>query len=328
MKERIIKIVSISAVVAITIALIVIAWWYQSQEDKEQEELAFRSPTGLLMTDEGTLYVSDGGLHVVLTLSGIRADQVAGRILPQVGGSIPGAYSDGTAAEALFNEPSAMAEWLDGIVISDTGNNRLRFLKNGVVQTLAGTGVQGCENGNANDATFYKPKGLSVGEDGALYVADSGNGCIRRISENGSVETVLTGLNTPSGLCWDGGVLYIADAGLNQILCWDEETLTVLAGLASGVYPEDNAGFEDGEAENASFRAPQAVLAKDGTVYVADTGNSAVRKICDGKVETLASFDGTGGELWPAAPSDLAWVNGTLYVADSFAGIVFTVYTR
>ena len=290
-----------------------------------EEELAFRAPEGLLMGEDGTLYVADSGLHTILTLANGEADQVAGSTLPQVGGVIPGAYNDGAAQQALFNQPSGMTSWLGGIAISDTGNNRLRLLKDGAVQTLAGTGVQGCENGDANSATFYQPKGLAVGSDGALYVADSGNGTIRRVTTDGTVETVLSGLESPSGICWDGDILYIADAGAHAILSWNGEEVQVFAGQTQGETLDDNAGFADGSLEEAAFCAPSGVLARNGKVYVADTGNSAVRCISEGKVETLTSFQGTGGELWPAAPTGLAWAEGVLYVADPFAGIVFTL---
>lgn len=302
---------------------------YSGEESVEAastgEELVFRSPEGLLMGEDGTLYVADSGLHTILTLAGGEADRVAGSALPQVGGIIPGAYSDGSASQALFNGPTGMASWLGGIVISDTGNNRLRFLKEDTVQTLAGTGVPGCENGDANSATFNQPRGLAVGSDGALYVADSGNGNIRRVTQDGLVETVVSGLSCPSSICWEDDRLYIADTGAHTILCWDGEEVQVFAGQTQGETLEDNAGFADGSLDQAAFCAPSGILAREGKIYVADTGNSAVRCIAAGQVETLTSFQGTGGELWPAAPTGLAWANGILYVADPFAGIVFTL---
>lgn len=322
-KKKILAI--IIGLVALSAVAVVALLPRPSQTTTPKGTLAFRSPQGILMTEEGRLYVADSGLHTILELSEGEADRVAGSVLSQIGGIIPGAYGDGAAAESLFNQPSAMAEWLGGIVISDTGNDRLRLLKDGVVQTLAGTGVQGCENGDANNATFYNPQGLAVGGDGALYLADSGNGCIRKITTEGMVETVLSGLNSPYGICWDGDILYIADAGANQILSWDGQELKVAAGLTGGEKPEDNAGFADGPADQAAFSSPTAVLMQGDTLYVADTGNSAVRCIEKGEVKTLISFQGTGGELWPAAPSGLAWAEGVLYVADSFAGIVFTL---
>lgn len=313
----------IVGLVALSAAAMVVLLPQPSQPVETQGELPFRAPQGLLITEDGNLYVSDSGQHTILLLSEGQADRVAGSILPQVGGIVPGAYSDGTAEESLFNQPSAMVEWLGGIVISDTGNNCLRFLKDGTVQTLAGTGVQGCENGDTNSATFYHPQGLAVGPDGALYLADSGNGCIRKITDQGMVETVLWGLGAPYGISWSGDVLYIADAERNQILSWDGQEVTVYAGLTGGETTEENAGFADGPADQAAFCSPTAILAQGDTLYVADTGNSAVRCIEKGEVKTLASFQGTGGELWPASPAGLAWEKGKLYVADPFAGVVF-----
>lgn len=321
------KVLTALAAALLLLAAILAALWLWPRQAARGEELVFRAPEGLLLAQDGTLYVADSGLHTILTLADGHADQVAGHVLPQVGSVVPGAYNDGAAAQSLFNEPVAMALWLDGIVISDAGNDRLRFLSGGKVQTLAGTGEKGCEDGGVNDASFNEPRGLAVGPDGALYVADSGSGRVRRVTPGGSVETVLEGLEAPFGLCWDGGALYIADAGAHQILRWDGESLTVFAGRAQGVTAEDNAGFADGDAAEAAFCAPRAVLACDGVVYVADAGNSAVRRIRDGQVETLAAFEGTGGELWPAEPSGLALAGDTLYVADPFAGVVFALPT-
>lgn len=318
------------AIVLIAAAVLGVQYFLLESHDGPEEtvpgeELVFRSPEGLMMGEDGTLYVADSGLHTILTLAAGEADWVAGVALPQVGGIIPGAYSDGSATQALFNGPTGMVSWLGGIVISDTGNNRLRFLKDSTVQTLAGTGVQGCENGDVNSATFNQPRGLAVGSDGALYVADSGNGNIRRVTDDGMVETVVSGLSYPSDICWEGDRLYIADTGAHAILCWDGEQVQMFAGQTQGETLEDNAGFVDGNLDQAAFCAPSGVLVREGKIYVADTGNSAVRCIADGQVETLTSFQGTGGELWPAAPTGLAWADGILYVADPFAGIVFTL---
>ncbi len=122
------------AIVLIAAAVLGVQYFLLESHDGPEEtvpgeELVFRSPEGLMMGEDGTLYVADSGLHTILTLAAGEADRVAGVALPQVGGIIPGAYSDGSATQALFNGPTGMVSWLGGIVISDTGNNRLRFLK-------------------------------------------------------------------------------------------------------------------------------------------------------------------------------------------------------
>lgn len=166
-------------------------------------------------------------IRVRITLSGsteTKRTLVAGYTLPaDTHGKAAGGHRDGAWDEALFNLPFALAEWKDGIAVSDTGNHCIRFIEDETtVKTLAGTGTPGCQNGYTGEATFNEPKGLAVGNDGCLYVADSGNGVVRRISENGQVDTPITGLDTPTGLCSEEDALYITDVGTNQILCWKD----------------------------------------------------------------------------------------------------------
>lgn len=309
-------------VVCALLAAVAVSAVLMMQGDKR--EAVLRSPTGLLYGSDGNLYLTDQGENSILRMDGNDVKLIAGYMLPaDIYGNAAGGYGDGSWDEALFCNPFDLEEWGGGLAISDTGNNCIRLAgKDGIVRTLAGTTVQGCQNGMAYEATFYAPKGLAAGPDGCLYIADSGNGVIRRLQEDGQVDTAIGGLDTPVGLSWDGDVLYITDIGTNQILKYEEEELSVAAGAA---YADEERELLDGDAGTAVFSAPQGILARDGVLYVADTGFSAVRRIKDGQVETLSVFEGTGSNLWPASPTGLEWKDGTLYVADPYAGVVFKV---
>ena len=83
-------------------------------------------------------------------------------------------------------------------------------------------------------------------------------------------------------------------------------------------------GFADGRSSEAAFRNPQGIaVGEDGTIYVADTGNSAVRSIKDGSVKTLLVCG--GDSTWPVAPRALCLYQGGLVVADEFSGVIFTM---
>jgi sugar lactone lactonase YvrE len=156
-----------------------------------------------------------------------------------IAGSGASGMSDGPAAVATFLMPTGLARGADGtLYIADEAAQRIRALSGGVVRTLAGTGelvpnglsVQGgYRDGPALQAQFNRPTGLAVGPDGALYIADSKNGCIRKL-QNDEVSTVAgkcglprvsDGIDGPAAearfkdpraLVFDGdGNLYVAD---------------------------------------------------------------------------------------------------------------------
>lgn len=310
----------LSLIVLVVVTAIAVVLWVKYNG----KEAVLQSPAGMLYGSDGNLYLADQGENSILCMNDGEVKQIAGHMLPpDIYGNAVGGYGDGEWDKALFNSPFDLEEWGGGLAISDTGNHCIRLAgKDGKVRTLAGTTVQGCQNGMAYEATFNAPKGLAVGPEGSLYIADSGNGVIRRLSEDGEVDTVIGDLDVPVGLSWDGDVLYITDIGTNQILKYEDGEVSVAAGVE---YTDEERNLLDGDAEKAVFSAPQGVLAKDGVLYVADTGFSAVRRVKDGQVETLSVFQGTGSNLWPASPVGLEMKDGTLLVADSYAGVIFEV---
>ncbi len=294
-----------------------------------QTDRQFLAPSGVLLRQDGTLLVADGGLHNVSVLEQDGSFRLlAGRTLPSAAGGRPaGGHLDGDAQSALFRHPAALAEWGGGVVVSDRDNHCLRLIADGAVKTLAGDGTEGLRNGAAAQARFSMPLGLAAGGDGRLYIADSGNGCVRTLDKNGRTETYVSGLNEPAGLCWYGGALYISDVGTHQILRVEGGRATVFAGRSQADGSAYIGGFADGRAGDAEFCTPFALAAGDGVLYVADTGNSAIRQIRDGWVSTLACYSGSKDGLWPGSPVSLALDGETLYAADAFAGCVLRLDT-
>ncbi|PPU06487.1 NHL repeat-containing protein [Xanthomonas arboricola] len=202
------------------------------------------------------------------------------------------------------------------------------------LQWVAGSGVRGAVDGRAADARFADPYGLAIDPHGALYIADGGdNNRIRRLLDNGSVQTVAGGqegfadgvdaaaeFNTPSGIAFDtAGNLYIADTGNHAIRKRTPHgVVTTLAG-------DGSAGFRDGAAAQARFNGPIGVAVDaQGRVYVADTYNDRIRVIApDGQVSTLAGgalpgmADGVGDQARFDTPTDLKVdAHGVVWVAD------------
>ena len=198
-------------------------------------------------------------------------------------------------------------------------NNAVRLIRAENTQTVNGSTEEDLTVAELGVA-FSHPTGLAADGDGNLYVSDTFEGAVRRITPEGTVTTVVDGLIDPMGLCWKDGVLYIAETGANRIVKVTDGRLTVVAG--SG---ED--GFANGPAAQAAFSAPQGVaVGEDGTVYVSDTLNSAVRQIRGGVVSTLVRRNLDEPESFiPISPVGLVLYGDQLYVCDSFSRKVFVI---
>ena len=150
---------------------------------------------------------------------------------------------------------------------------------------------------------------------GNLYVSDTLQGTVMRITPKGEITTLASKLAEPLGLCWADGQLYVAECGGNRILRIDKNRrVSTVAGSGA-------AGSADGTASQAQFCGPKGVAVdRDGTVYVADTDSGAVRRVRDGQVTTILTRDPRDlTKLYPAAPTGLLIQGDTLYIADTFA---------
>lgn len=225
------------------------------------------------------------------------------------------------AANAHFSDPFGIAAAPDGtIYVADgVGAHRIyRITPAGVVAILAGS-EEGFDDGPGPSARFSAPSGLALGADGYLYVADTGNDAVRRISPDGTVSTIAgrdAGLNGPVGVAIDSrGRVIVADTYNDRIVALAADgALTTLAG--------GGLGFQDGA--DARFHTPCGVAVDaTGNIYVADTGNDAVRVISpDGIVSTI-----TGGGGAPLRPLAVAVADGAIFVTDARGRVVELTHT-
>lgn len=272
-------------------------------------------------------------------------------------GNLPG-NADGAGAAARFEYPAGVAVDASGwIYVADTNNHQIRKISpSGLVSTLAGTGRPGYQDGDAASASFYYPRGVAVDSNGWVYVADTNNSMIRKISPTGAVSTLAgsqmvgfsdaTGRNAifanPTGVAVDAnGWVYVADTYNNMI-----RKISPL-GVVSTLAGRGPAGSADGPTATARFSEPFGVAVDEsGNIYVADTGNRKIRKITvAGEVSTLADSTGCSNEdssiPWRygsvsfCAPRGVsADRSGNIYIADygnhkirkiNLAGLVSTV---
>ena len=208
---------------------------------------------------------------------------------------------DGAAPASRFSDPYGVAIGPRGaIYVADGGEaNRIRIVQpDGAVSTLAG-GKEGFVDGLGAAAAFNTPSAIALDHLGNLYVADTGNHAIRRIAPDGAVTTLagngspgyVNGIgraaqfNGPVGIAVDdAGIVYVADTYNDRIRRIAKDgTVTTLAGTGKP-------NLFDGPGPAAAFDTPSALAVDhDGNLYIADTGNNAVRRLRpDGTVDTLA----------------------------------------
>jgi sugar lactone lactonase YvrE len=303
-------------------------------------EAQFNYPQGIAADGAGNLYVADSANHI------IRKVVVATATVTTIAGLVgmPGS-ADGPGTAARFNYPSAVVLDSAGkLYIADRNNSVVRqiVLATGMVSTIAGTAsMSSGVDGASATARFNMPAGAASDSAGNLYIADTGDSTLRQVvMATGAVSTLAgtaglpgstsgTGpaarFRNPEGVATDGtGNLYVADTGNSLIrkVVLATGAASTLAGAAS------MQGSTDGIGGAARFNNPEGV-AIDGTgnLYVADTGNSLIRKIvlATGAVSTLAgtvgmqgSADGIGTTAQFRSPKGIAADGmGNLYIADT-----------
>jgi sugar lactone lactonase YvrE len=221
-----------------------------------------------------------------------------------------GGNVDGVSVLARFYYPGGVA--VDGkgnVYVADIQNSAIRKITaGGIVSTLAGGIAGGSTDGAGRLAQFYYPEGVAVDRAGNVYVADTQNQTIRKITAAGVVTTLAGAAGVigsadgtgsaarfwiPRGVAVDSAEnVYVADCINNTIRkITPDGVVSTLAGLAG------NAGSADGAGSAARFNNPYGVAVDQaGNVYVADSLNSAIRKITSGGVvSTLAGLPGNYG---------------------------------
>jgi len=293
-------------------------------------------PTGVSVDSAGNLYIAD-------TLNS-RIRKVSEGVITTVAGSGPpqGFSGDnGPATSAQLFQPAGVAvDSAGNLYIADYYNNRIRKVSNGVITTVAGGGGSFFEfsgdNGPATSAELLYPRGVAVDSAGNLYIADTGNNRVRKVS-NGVITTVAGGgsslgdngpatgaqLYDPSGVAVDpAGNLYIADAGNNRIRKVSNGVITTVAGNGTQGFSGDN-----GPAASAQLYDPASVAVDSaGNLYIADVLNNRIRKVSSWVITSIAGTGtcGFSGENGPPTSAQLCAPGG---VAVDSAGHVYIVDT-
>jgi ribosomal protein S11 len=298
------------------------------------------SPRGGAVDAVGNVYIADRNNHRVRKVS------PAGVITTFAGTGVAGFSGDtGQASAAQLSVPEGVAADAAGnVYIVDTGNARVRKVSPaGVITTLAGTSTPGFsgDTGQASAAQLNSPSGVAADSAGNVYIGDTSNHRVRKVSPAGVITTLAgtgvkgfsgdTGqasaaqLNFPFGVAVDGaGNVYIADTDNHRVRKVDPTgVITTLAGTGTAGFSGDT-----GQASAAQLYFPEGVAVDGaGNVYIADTQNNRVRKVDPTGVITTLAGTGTAGFSGDTGQASTAQLSvprgvasdpiGTVYIADT-----------
>jgi len=319
----------------------------QGFEDGPVATAQFHRPHNIDIDDiSGNIYVAD------VYNNSVRQVTPSG-VVSTIAGSLTPGSADGVGTNATFYRPSDVAVDSSGnIFVTDMQNHRIRKITpSGVVSTIAGSGMSGFADGVGTAAQFNTPAGLSVDADGNIYVADTMNHRIRKITPAGVVSTVAgsgaTGYGNggfadgsidtakfkmPNGIDVDGsGNIYVADTYNYRV------RKVSPSGIVSTVAGSGVSGFLDGTWDTAKFNLVLGVaIDRSGNIYVADHSNNRVRKVSpSGIVSTVAGSGVSGYVDGPSSAARFKTVQGvavdqlgTIYIADAYNYRIRKVYLK
>jgi len=270
-------------------------------KDGAAQQARFSQPGGIAVDLAGNLYVADTQNNTIRKIS------PTGVVSTLAGSAGQAGRDDGNAGNARFNQPWGITlDAAGNLYVADTGNNAIRKITtSGLVSTIAGSsGFAGNSDGNGSGAQFNLPHGIAIDTSANLYITDTNNNTIRKLTQAGDVSTLAgdgagssdgsgqrARFNQPVGIAVDSaGNIRVSDTG-NQLIrnVSMSGVVNTIAGTAGA------AGYVDGNGSNARFDQPQGIATDTANnMYVADTGNNLIRKITlGGLVSSLLRGDGS-----------------------------------
>ncbi len=290
----------------------------QSGDNGSATSSQLAGPSGIAADSAGNVYIADSGSNRVRKVSKGLINTIVGSGATGISSS---SGDNGPAANAQVATPSAMAlDSAGNLYIAEAAGNRVRKVAGGIITTVAGTGAIGFsgDNGPATSAQLNSPTGIAVDSAGNLYIADSLNQRIRKVS-NGVIATIAGNgvagfggdngpapsaeLHQPAGVAVDAaGNVYISDSVNARVRRVSNGVISTVAGNGTCCSVSGDGGL----ATNAQLIAPTGLaLDSAGTLYIVDEVDNRIRRIVDGVISTVAG-NGTAGFSGDNGPATLA----------------------
>ena len=304
-----------------------------SGDGGQAQSATLNGPAGITVDAAGNVYIAEfnSGIIRKIALNGLTSTFAGVRRFAGDGGQ---------AGVATFNFPSGVAIDATGnTYVADTANHRIRKITPaGIVSTVAGNGAAGFSGDGAiaTAASLNQPVGVAVDSAGNIYIADQLNNRVRKVTPAGIITTFAgTGtagaagdgasatsaqLNSPAGLAIDSaGNLLIADSGNNLVRKVAGGILSTIAGTGKAGYSGDG-----GPAKGATLSFPYglAVDAQDN-VFIADSGNSAIRRVTVGGIISTVAGNGKAGSSGDSVAATSVSLGDPNSVAVDTAGDIF-----
>ncbi|EFC37929.1 predicted protein [Naegleria gruberi] len=298
------------------------------------------NPKGVVVSSSGEIYFSDSENHRIRKIS-------TGGIISTVAGSGESGFSGdgGLAISAKIHYPNGIAMNSNGeLIFTDTRNNRIRKVStSGYISTIAGNGTVAYkatfsgDNGLAINAQLFVPFAVAVNlTNNDIYIADSGNHRIRKVSSSSGIITTVAGTGT-SGFSGDNGLatnaklnfpFSISIGNSGEIYISDQYNQRVRKVAANGyistIAGSGAIGFNgDGLAATSTcFNYPSGVSSNsNGDVFIIDSFNSRIRKLSSGKISTVAGGLGDGSSAVNSYLNSQSFAisskSGEIFIADS-----------
>jgi uncharacterized protein (TIGR03437 family) len=249
-------------------------------------------PWGLAVDSVGNVYIGDFSNDEIRKITAGTTptiNTIVGNI--KLGGTLAG--DGGPATSAGMSGPASVAVNSGGaIYFADTLNNRVRYVSQGLINEVAGADHAAGDGGQATAADLYFPQTITEDSAGNLYIADTNNNEIRKVTPAGIISTVAT-VAAPNAVVVNNssGNLYVTS--VNRIIQIDSKgNKTVFAGSTTAGFSGDG-----GPASAALFNLPYGggglAIDSAGNLYIADSFNNRIREISAGNINTVAGSGGT-----------------------------------
>jgi sugar lactone lactonase YvrE len=316
--------------------------------DGTNDSARFNAPGDLTVDASGNLFISDILNHAIRRVSAQGTNWVVTTIAGSLGNH---GYADGTNTDAQFDHPNGITMDHDGnLFVADHYNHTIRKISpegtNWIVTTIAGLPLtHGSDDGTNSDARFWSPTGIAVGDNRNVFVVDTANFTVRKLSEEGTnwVVTTIAGFALAYGFVdatnSDAQFDYpygIAAGGTNQLFVsdWGNHAIREISAIGkewvvTTMAGSGDIGSSDGAGSFATFNFPNGICTDSaGNVYVSDQSNDTIRKLVPtngtwisstiaGKALQAGTSDGLGSDVRFKHPWGVA-VNsaGDLFVTD------------